>query len=379
MRFCKRCIIPDTRPNGIFNSEGVCLPCYSLSNESSEDFDQRFIELKTYLAKLVRGRKKTSKWDCIVGVSGGKDSTRQALWVREKLGMNPLLVSVVYPQRQVTQNGVDNLSNLTCQGFDLVTISPSPILSRRLVKEAFFRFCNWCKATEMALFAGVPRIAVEKRIPIIFWGENPGYFVGDSAVMGSSIWDGSRLVYSNTLAGGDITWFREVAGSARFLNMYMFPSATELLVAGVHTVFLGPAWRDFNARANSKTALVHGLKFRGAPPSETGDIDGTRMLDEDWVMVNFLLKFYKLGFSRGTEAANALIRSGQITRKEAIYYAETYDEACDQKYIDGFCSYIGIDEDQFWDVVKRFAHKELFDCSGARPRKLFKPGYGLIA
>ena len=378
MRYCKKCIIPDTRPNGLFNAAGVCFPCASREGEGSVNFDQRYHELVSYVSALARNRKRFSKWDCVIGVSGGKDSNRQALWVREKLGMSPLLVSVVYPQRQVTKNGVDNLSSLSGHGFDLLTVCPSPVLSRRLVKEAFFRFGNWCKATEMALFAGVPRVAIEKRIPIIFWGENPGYFVGDTAVQGNSIWDGSRLVHSNTLAGGDLSWFREVTGSDKVLNMYMFPSSEELAQAGVHTVFLGPAWRDFSTRVNSATALTLGLSLRDAPPSETGDVMGTSMLDEDWVIVNFLLKFYKFGFSRGTEYANELIRSGQISRDDGIYYAETYDEACDQRYIESFCAYIGVSEPIFWEVVRKFANKDLFDCSAARPRKLFRPGYGLL-
>ena len=58
-------------------------------------------------------------FDCIIGVSGGKDSTRQALFIREKLKMRPLLVCCTYPPEQLTDLGAKNLSNLIKLGFDL--------------------------------------------------------------------------------------------------------------------------------------------------------------------------------------------------------------------------------------------------------------------
>jgi N-acetyl sugar amidotransferase len=377
MKYCCRCVTPDTRPNGQFNTDGLCLPCASSAIDNRDNYERRLQELRGIIKRVLRGRGH-GRWDCIVGVSGGKDSTRQALWVREKLRMNPLLVSVGYPPRQISHNGAHNLSNLTEHGFDVIFIGPAPGLSRRLVREAFLRFGNWCKATEMALFAGVPRIALEKGIPLIFWGENPALFVGDAGTLGSSMWDGNNLVNSNTLGGGDLSWFREVASTCDSLYPYEFPTRAELDKAKIQTLFLGPAWKDWADVANSRFALTHGLWFRGGNPKETGDLVGTRMVDEDWTIVNYLLKYYKLAFSRGTEHANMLIRSGEITRDEGISIAEEYDEACGDSYIESFCEYIGISSGEFWATVRRFSPSELFDLSGERPVKRFKVGYGLV-
>jgi N-acetyl sugar amidotransferase len=377
MRYCKTCLSPDTRPLSRFNADGICSACEFSSQSHHENYEKRLAELRHLVRKILRGRRQT-RWDCIVGVSGGKDSTRQALWVREKLGMTPLLVSVAYPPRQISRNGVDNLSNLVRLGFDVLMLGPAPRLSRRLVREAFLRFCNWCKATEMALFAGVPRIALDRKIPLIFWGENPALQVGDIGTLGDSIWDGNNLVNSNTLAGGDLGWFAEVAGGEKELLFYEFPDRAKLRKHKINTVFLGPAWKDWSAESNSRVALTHGLKFRGGKPEDTGDIQGTNMVDEDWTIVNFLLKFYKLGFSRGTEYANALIRDRIITREEAIEFAEKYDEACAPGYIESFCRYIELSENEFWENVRKFSNPKLFDWSSGRPLKKFKVGEGII-
>lgn len=377
MRYCTQCLMPDTLPNIGFTSDGVCSICANHNRDVLDSYERRLEELKGIVKRILKGRGRR-RWDCLVGVSGGKDSTRQALWVREKLEMSPLLVSVAYPPRQFTENGAHNLSNLTRAGFDVLMVGPAPPLSRDLVRAAFLKFCNWCKATEMALFAGVPRIAVEKKIPLIFWGENPAINAGDLAVLGESMWDGKNLVQGNTLQGGDLSWFREVAGGDGRLYMYQFPSREELKKSNVHTIFMGPIFKDWSGEVNSMYSLSNGLHFRGEDPRKTGDLIGTRMLDEDWTIVNFLLKYYKFGFSRGTQHVNMMIRRGRISREEAIPIAEEFDQACDDAYIDSFCEYIGISNQTFWDTAKKFAHPDLFDTSGERPVKKFKVGVGLL-
>lgn len=376
MEYCKSCLIPDTRPNGRFNAEGICMPCIAAGHDFRDDFEVRFRELK-FLLKSLAGQRGKKRWQCVVGVSGGKDSTRQALWVREKLGLNPLLVSVVYPPRQVSQVGVDNLSNLIRLGFDTLALGPAPDLSRQLVREAFLKFGNWAKATEMCLFSGVPKIALAKGIRLILWGENPALSVGDSGTLGSSIWDGSNLINSNTLAGGNLDWFIEVASNSNRLPMYHYPDAVVLKKEKINTVFLGPAWKDWSAEINSEVAFVHGFRHRLAPPDETGEFLGTQMVDEDYFLVNMMIKYFKYGFSFATEQANFMIRRGQITREEAIHFVEKYDGLCDDKYISSFCEYIQITETDFWLNVKRFANRDIFDLSGSRPVKRFKVGYKL--
>ncbi len=376
MIYCRHCLTPSTRPNVRFNAEGVCAPCEFAAQSRSVNYQARFADLSRIVMRKT-ARLRHRRWQCIVGVSGGKDSTRQAMWVREKLGLNPLLVSVAYPPRQITQVGADNLSNLINLGFDAVVLGPAPRLSRELVREAFFRFANWCKATEMALFSGVQQVAIDRGIRLILWGENPALQVGDMGMLGDSIWDGGNLVNSNTLAGGDLGWFRDIARDDRRLSPYRFPSRDALRRAGVQTMFLGPAWEDWSVEMNSRVAVAHGLRIREDDPANTGDPLSTSMVDEDWTIVNNLLKFYKLGFSRGTEQANLLIRAGKITREEGRLMAETYDEACGDAYIASFCRYIGVAEKEFWAVVRKFAHPQLFDCSGLRPVKRFKVGEGL--
>lgn len=374
LRYCKKCLVPNTRPNGRFSEHGMCAACEFIIESRNVDYEYRFHELEGIVRNRTKYRR-NRRWNCVVGVSGGKDSTRQALWVRDKLQMRPLLVCVSYPPRQVSSIGTANLSNLISLGFDCVVLAPAPKLSRRLVRRAFFEFGNWCKATEMALFAGVPQVALQKGIDLILWGENPALQVGDQGTLGADIWDGDKLRNSNTLQGGELSWFLDEAKDESLLAMYKFPNEIDLQKHGVRTIFLGPAWPDWSNTTNAAVSLTHGFRLRTQDWRETGDLYRSEMIDEEWVIVNNLLKYYKLGFSRGTEQANSMIRSGLISREEGMEIAKVLDPACGEEYILSFCKYLEISITEFWDVVRRFAHPLLFDNSvSVRPIARFTPG-----
>ena len=86
MKYCKSCLQPDTRPNTQFGKDGICPACSYYKKSLNDDWEERFEILKGILKNRKKG--KDQYFDCIIGVSGGKDSTRQALWVRDKLGLN---------------------------------------------------------------------------------------------------------------------------------------------------------------------------------------------------------------------------------------------------------------------------------------------------
>lgn len=370
-----RCLNPSTRPNSVWE-RGICRPCQYSEGVGSLDAALRMAELRGLVKKHTRTRR-NSRWQCIVGVSGGKDSTRQALWVREQLGLTPLLVTVAYPPRQMSLIGAQNLSNLTNLGFDVLFVGPAPRRSQRLVREAFLRFGNWARPTEMALFAGVPRIAIEKRIPLILWGENSAIQLGETGMMGRSIWDGNNLRAMNTLSGGGLDWFIDVVADPELLRPYEFPTVEEIERARVQTVFLGPAWRDWSNEINSSIALTHGLMFRPLDAPLTDDPHGTGSVDELFMTVNHYVKWCKFGFGRATDTYNLMVRQGWMTREEAIPLVERYDGQCPDVDIAAFCTYIGIDADTFWATVRQFADVELFELSGERPIPRFKVGEGV--
>ncbi len=376
MRYCKKCLQPDTRPGIKFDKNGICPACVYSESLNDVDWDERRKELDSIVAFGKANNQ--SGHDCIIGVSGGKDSTRQAFYVKEVLKMNPLLVCLGYPPEQVTQRGVDNLSNLISHGFDCITINPAPQVWRSLIRKGFFEYTNWCKSTELALFSSVPRLAIAYQIPLIWWGENAALQLGDLNVMGKNGSDGNNLRKMNTLGNGDITWLLNKNIKKNQILQYYYPSEEDMNNANLRITFLGYFWKDWSLVDNGNFSVLKGLEIRMEKPWEIGDNLGITALDEDWVIFNQMIKYLKFGFGRITDYVNEDIRNLRITRDEAIELTEKYDGACSLKYIKSFCEYIGINIEEFWDQVDRSVNTKLFErLEMGKYRPKFKVGLGI--
>jgi N-acetyl sugar amidotransferase len=375
MIYCKNCLQPDTRPNIVFSESGICPACVYYEKLKNVDWQEREVILFDLIKSIPKNRK--NRFNCIIGVSGGKDSTRQALFVREKLKINPLLVCITYPPQQVTERGTNNISNLINLGFDCVIVSPSPNIWRDLMRHGFDKFVNWQKSTELALFSCVPRQAIYYDIPLILWGENPGLQLGDLNTLGINGYDGNNLRNSNTLAGGAIDWLLEKYDITNILP-YCYPSREEFTKHNIQIVYLGWFLRDWSLITNGAYSCLNGLQIRNNSVIDTGDLYGISSLDEDWVTLNQMIKYYKFGFGKVTEYINEEIRLGRISREDGIEIVNKYDHCCSNKYIESFCQFIDISVDYFWEKVRNSANKDLFTITNdGKIIKKFKVGVGI--
>lgn len=376
MKYCQTCLQPDTRPDEHFRDDGVCSACVAASGAASIDWLERHHILEDLLAR--RTRRPGQLFDCIVGVSGGKDSLRQALYVRDKLGLRALLACLTYPPQQVTTIGVDNLSNLIEHGFDVVVCAPAPGTWRRAMRAAFLRFANFCRSTELALYSSVPQLALRYNIPLIFTGENQS--LRDRRTLSDRPWDYNAARHMNTLAGGDMTWLFDEGFALKDVLPYRYPTVAEFDSAGLQIIDLGWFIGDWSNRDNGTFSCAHGLRIRAERIESTGDPLGISALDEDWVTLNQMIKYYKYGYGKVTDYVNEDIRMGRTRRKDAIPFVEQYDGTCADGYVESFCDFIEITVDEFWARVRASANPRLFDLAPdgtLRPR--FKVGVGLSA
>jgi N-acetyl sugar amidotransferase len=374
LKYCSRCLTTDLRPNSSFN-DGVCIACDYSESDSKSDSS---LKLKILQNKIQQSRKKQKNkgaYDCIVGVSGGKDSTRQAHWVRDRLGLRPLLVCCAYPPKQMSEIGAKNLSNLIEMGFDIIAATPAPQTAAELALESFRQFGNVCKSTEMSLFSTVPRLAIELGVNTIFWGENPALQVGDSAVEGFDEFDGNNLRRLNTLTAGGVDWIKNTVSSPYLSDHYLYPSEIEFEKKKINIFYLGAAWDDWSTEENSIYASLQGLTLRPDEELNTGDLSNASMLDEEFTNINMMLKYFKFGFGRATDSVNERIRQGILTRSDAISITEKYDGLCSDEIISSYANYVGISVVTFWDIANNWVNKDIFQVqNGARPIKKFTVG-----
>jgi N-acetyl sugar amidotransferase len=363
MRYCKRCVQPDSRPNIKFDDEGVCGGCRYEESKLTIDWTAREKELQD-IVEWAKSNK-TNSYDCVIGISGGKDSHFQALYAKEKLKLNPLLVCNKPDGR--TDVGTHNIENLRSYGFDLIEISPDPEVMRALTKRDFIKYSNLVKSSEYSLWSSAYRVAVEKKIPLVIQGENPALIFGLSD--GVSGGDALTIKNNNTIDGCNADDLVITEEEAKYyqcmpvprekLDMFDFPSDIQL--DGIKGIFLQYYAKEWGQNHNTRFARNHGLMGRYSESLfDIGRTYRETSVDGDHLLVNQYLKYLKFGFGYETDAQCYNIRELGETRENAIKYVKMYDHCCAPKYIKGFCNYIGITVNDFYLVVDKFVNKKLF-------------------
>ena len=362
------------RPQAIFE-DGFCLPCQFIATKEKVSPQVKFKILQGKFKVSRKKQKNKGAYDCIVGVSGGKDSTRQAHWVRDRLGLRPLIVCCGYTPKQMSKIGAKNLSNLMSMGFDVIIATPAPETAAVLALKSFKEFGNVCKSTEMSLFSTVPRLAIELGVNTLFWGENPALAIGDNAVEGQDEFDGNNMRKMNTINSGGRNWIDTAVHSPYLAEHYIYPDEDRFNKGNVNIFFLGAVWDDWSQEDNSTYASLQGLTLRPGEEDNTGDLTNASMLDEEFTNINMMLKYFKLGFGRATDFVNEKIRSGQLSRNDAIAIVKKYDGVCSDEIISRFSAYVGISRQEFWDIANGWVNKDLFTTKeSSRPTPKFEVG-----
>lgn len=200
MKYCKKCLQPDTRPSILFDDNQVCYACKYEESKENIDWTRRENELFE-IADWARNEKKMrgNSYDCIIGVSGGKDSTFQAVYAQEKLGLHPLLVNSV--PDEVTEIGRKNINNLNNLGFDLVSIQTDSNIAKQLARKSFLERGNIVAASEYSLWSSAYIMADRFNIPLIIQGENAALTLGTAKNQEAS-GDAFSVLQLDTLRGG---------------------------------------------------------------------------------------------------------------------------------------------------------------------------------
>ena len=373
MHICKECIQPDTRPGIFFNEDGVCGACLWEHEKKELDWDQRESELKQIIEKT---KSKEALYDCAIGVSGGKDSTFQAITARDRFGLRCLLVN--YQPENITPIGEKNIENIKNLGFDVVTIRPNPKVMKKLIRYDFFKNLNPVKPTEFALYSSTYIIAEKFNIPLIIQGENPGLILGTSL---TGVGTDSNALKANELHTLSSGWevYSEIEGINKDDLLWFHYDRKKLEDMGVKGIWLNYFIEEYSQRHNAEFSKKYGLVGRGKEidPNSIGTYAPYVSLDSNLVQVNQMLKFVKFGFGQCMDQACYDIREEVMSRNEAIELVLKYDGKCSNEYVQEFCDYIEITVDEFWSTVEKFRGNmwkkdnsgELKNCIWEEPKK----------
>src|SRR3989344_2158041 len=355
--YCKKCVMPNTKPDLFFDDRGICDACQSVELKVAVDWNARRKEFEKLIEKFRN--KNGTNYDCIIPVSGGKDSHFQTYVVKKVYGLNPLLVTFEATKRNAL--GRKNLDNIKkAFGVDLLVFEKNPIVYKKLCLEAFRRVGDHEWPNHLGIFTFPVRVAVKFNIPLIIWGENSQLEYGGpkTAIMKKAL-NKRWLEEFGGLLGQRVDDMIGVDGiTKQDLISYTYPSETELKRVGILGIFLG---YYFKWDARSQVELV---KKYGFSVKEDGPVEGTytnyENLDDNLIAIHDYLKFVKFGFGRATDHACLDIRNGRIDRNEAVRLVKKYDGKFPKEAIKEFLEYFGMNRNEFNRTINSFTNLALF-------------------
>ena len=351
MKYCPRCITPYNRPHISFDERGRC-NCATSEAKAAIDWEARRRAFGG-LAAAIRAR--GGAYDCVIPVSGGKDSTWQVVTCLEH-DLKPLCVTWKPPLR--TEVGARNLANLVSLGVDHVDFSVNREVERRFIYQSFSRCGSPAIPMHMALFAIPLTFAVRFEVPLVVWGENSAFeYGGDETHRRGLELNHDWLIKYGCTAGTTAADWVGPELSLRDLAAYVWPDDGTLGAAGVRAVFLG-SYLGWDPQETYRVAAVHG--FLPAPEgSRTGFYDYAD-LDDVFISIHHWLKWHKFGFTRAFDNLSLEVRAGRMTRDEAIETLGSMGDQTPHEDIDRFCAYLEISHAHFGEIAERFRDRDVW-------------------
>lgn len=358
LTYCKRCVMPDTKPDLYLDADGICNACRSYERRKEIDWDTRHQELMQLVGKF---RSKDGKnWDCIVPVSGGKDSTYQVVRMLQ-LGLNPLCVTST--TCDLSAIGRKNIENLKRLGVDLIEVSPNPIVRAKLNRIGLTQVGDISWPEHVGIFTIPVRAAVQFNVPLIVWGENSqNEYGGPASAAENSVLTRRWLEEFGGLLGlrvADLIGYEGL--EAKQLINYMYPSDEELARVGVTGLFLG-YYLPWDGLSNALIAQANG--FTTYQKIVEGSMVNYENLDNHQTGIHDYFKFLKFGFGRATDLACLHIRRGRLSRQDGLDVVKRLDGKFPWEYLgkplEEILYPLEITVSEFISICDKFTNKKIF-------------------
>jgi imidazoleglycerol phosphate synthase cyclase subunit len=364
VRWCTQCVYPSISAAPMeFNDEGVCTGCQMARVKAAIPKPEwaRRKELLRDLVGQYRSRD-GSRHDCVVAVSGGKDSYFQVHVLKEEFGLRPLLVT--YDGNNWTEPGWCNMVRMR-EVFDVdhVVVRPSVETLKKLNRLALVIMGDMNWHAHVGIMTAPMMVAQQHGIPLVFYGEH-GYL----DLCGQfSMDDFPEVTYRDRLEhfarGYEWTYFVGREGlTSQDLCVWKYPDDRSMLGLDLRGIFLGNYvyWE-----ANEHIKLVT-ERYRFEVSHEPFDRTYRTMSNLDDMHENGVhdyLKYIKFGYGRATDHTCKDIRAGIMDRNQAIDLVNHYDPVKPSD-LKRWLSYVGMSEDEFDRIADTFRDPRVWRQEG---------------
>lgn len=351
IHYCNNCVYPEIAVFVTLEDNKTCSGCRISKQKTIIDWKQRG-EMLRGIFNQYRSQDQTN-YDCIVPVSGGKDSYFQVHVVKNVYGMNPLLVT--YHGNNFLPEGQRNLERMRqVFGVDHLIFHPGekPLIRMNLAGFKVQGDMNWHNHCGIVTYP--VQTAVRHRIPLIIWGEHGPTHIGGQHSLNDLVEMNARARKEHYLHGFDWNDFLGVEGvEPKDLLWAQYPKDSELEDAGIRQIHLGN-YVHWDENIHSKLVIE---KY-GWKPAEIPFERTYRMISNVDDMhengIHDYLKFIKFGYGRATDHASKDIRAGQMTREQAVEMVRKYDSVKPRRDLERWLKYVDMSEEEFDQICDSF-------------------------
>lgn len=368
MRYCQRCVYPEnTKPSILFDEEGVCSGCRLIESrkdfvQNKIDWDAREKQFREILEQYKkRARENGACYDCIIPVSGGKDSTYQVHLIKNVYGLNPLLVT--YNHSYNTKRGIRNLNNMVKKlGCDLVRFTTNPHAARKISRYMLKKVGDITWHYHAGIKTFPIQMAVQYKIPLMIWGEVAfaeltGMFNQDDMAEFTK-----KVRREHSMRGfepEDILQDPENTEiTKQDLAPFFYPSDEEIEKLGLRGLYVSNfiAW---DARPQTKMVIEkYGFETHPGPRERTFNLYDKL---DDWAnTIHDYLKYLKFGYGRTTDDASTEVRHGRMTREEAIEMVRKHDHVEPRELVP-FLKFLGMSRDEFMESIAHMRDPKIWE------------------
>ena len=356
MRYCKRCLYSENHAlNIVFDKNGLCSGCVIHEEKDSIDWKSREKILKNIFKEYKN--KSHDNYDCIVPVSGARDSYFIVHLVKNIYKMNPLLVT--YNKHYNTDVGVRNLANLRIKfDCDIMTLTVDPEIVKKITRSTLRKFGSiyWHCISGQTVFP--VQTAVKFKIPLIVWGAHQGL---DQVGMFSHL-DQVEMTRKyrkeHDLMGFEaedlVDDFDEI--EINDVKQFIYPDDKEIEMVGVRGIYLNNFIR-WDSR-DQHEEMINKYGFETLKQNRTfdyyNDVDCYNYSD-----VHDYIKFLKHGYGKVVDHAVREIRLRKMTREEGIKLVEKYINK-KPKNLKLFLDWLGIKESSFNYIINQHRNEKFW-------------------
>ncbi len=291
--------------------------------------------------------------------------------------MNPL--TVTWAPHIYTKIGMKNLNSMIDTGFDNILITPNRKIHRLLTKLAFLNIGHPFQPFIIGQRLVGPRVAIEKNIKLVFYGENVAEYGNPISDNQSPLMDIDLITAfdvtntENYLSGIKIRELNEIHKiSLNELKIYSSPSHEEIKKLGLEVHYMS-YYKYWSPQENFYYASKN-ANFEVAPERTPGTYSKYSGLDDKLECFHFYMMMIKFGMGRATWDAAQEIRDGKISRKEGVILVNKYDTEFPDRYFQNFLDYISIDKNLFYQTLDKFRSENLWKKT-SNSWELKKPVY----